>query len=164
VPGTERKRIMLVEDDPDTAMALSMLFRLEGFDTQMAPDGRRGYQALLKDPPDLVVTDLSMPIMTGFDLIVALKGNAALRDIPVIAVSAMDTSKLQSAVKLGAVAVYQKPLDFDRFLDTIIRMLTPSERKQSRDRNLPRSGGHLGIRRLDSCPEVGAGTVPKIFC
>ncbi|HEY6328982.1 MAG TPA: response regulator [Blastocatellia bacterium] len=148
MPAVPKKRIMLVEDDADTATALSMLFRLEGFDAQVAKNGRQGYQSSLENPPDLVVTDLSMPVMTGFDLIIAFKENAALRDIPIIAVSAMDTSKLQSAVKLGAQAVYQKPLDFERFLDAIIRMLAPSGGKQSPGgRNSARTPGHSSVPR-----------------
>jgi DNA-binding response OmpR family regulator len=121
--GKARGHILVVEDDADSSSALCMLFRLEGFEVRVAVDGRDAYRLSLADKPDLVVTDLGMPGMGGIDLIRAFKVNAALSEVPIIAVSADEKRQLRSATEWGAVAVYQKPLDFERLLSTVIFML-----------------------------------------
>jgi len=122
--GKLRGRILVVEDDPDTSLALSLLLRLEGFEVTVADNGRQAYRSSLANPPDLVVTDLSMPVMSGFELIEAFRHAPLLQDVPIVAVSAFERVQLQTASRLGAVAVYQKPLDFERFLTAIGALLS----------------------------------------
>jgi DNA-binding response OmpR family regulator len=121
--GKASGHILVVEDDADSSSALCMLFRLEGFEVRVAFDGRHAYRSSLADKPDLVVTDLGMPEMGGIDLIRAFKENSGLCEVPIIVVSADEKRCLKSATELGAVAVYQKPLDFEQLLSTVTFML-----------------------------------------
>ena len=120
----DRIRILLVEDDGDTSLALSMLLGVEGFEVIRAPNVAEAYDDSLAVAPDLVITDIEMPLLSGLDLIRLFKRHPALEDVPIIAVSAMARNRLQRARVLGAVAVYQKPLDYERLISKI-RTLIP---------------------------------------
>jgi CheY-like chemotaxis protein len=111
-----KKKILLVEDDPDTSFALAMLLKLEGFDVTVASNGRQACEISPSNPPDLVVTDICMPVMSGFELISQFKDDPALADIPIMAVSAVGKNQLQRARQLGAMATYQKPIEYEQFL------------------------------------------------
>jgi DNA-binding response OmpR family regulator len=122
----DRTRILLVEDDGDTSFALSKLLDVEGFDVIRAADVAEAYYDALAVAPDLVVTDIDMPILSGLDLIRLFKQREVLADIPIIAVSAMERNRLQRAKSLGAAAAYQKPLDYERLISKI-RALTTTQ-------------------------------------
>jgi len=121
----DRSRILLVEDDGDISFALSKLLDAEGFDVIRAADVAEAYYDALTFAPNLVVTDIDMPILSGLDLIRLFKQREALSDIPIIAVSAMDTNRLRRARSLGAAAAYQKPLDYERLITKIRALISP---------------------------------------
>ena len=147
------KRILVVDDDPDTAVALRALFELEGYDVRVARNGRNAVQASLDDRPDVVVTDLAMPVMSGIDLIKAFKVNQGLAGVPIIAVSAEDESELDNAARLGAVAVYQKPLDFDRCLSTVASVVDRRKSRPSKRSTNPRISGRTEPNQRRSTEE-----------
>jgi CheY-like chemotaxis protein len=122
----DRVKILLVEDDGDTAFALSMLLGVEGFEVVRAGNVTEAYDDALAVAPDLVITDIEMPMLTGLDLIRLFKQNPRLVDIPIIAMSALARSRLQLARASGAVAVYQKPLDYERLIAAIKSLLPRS--------------------------------------
>jgi two-component system chemotaxis response regulator CheY len=117
-----RIRILLVEDDGDTSFALSILLGVEGFDVVCADGVSEAYDEALASPPDLVVTDIEMPMLSGLDLIKLFKQHPALEDIPIIAVSAMERNQLREATVLGAATAYQKPLEYERLISTIVTL------------------------------------------
>jgi two-component system chemotaxis response regulator CheY len=122
----DRIKILLVEDDGDTAFALSMLLGVEGFEVIRAGNVTEAYDDALAAAPNLVITDIEMPMLTGLDLIRLFKQNARLADIPIIAMSALARNRLQLARAYGAVAVYQKPLDYERLIAAIKSLLPRS--------------------------------------
>jgi DNA-binding response OmpR family regulator len=122
----DRIKILLVEDDGDTSFALSMLLGVEGFEVIRAGNVREAYDDALTVAPNLVITDIEMPILSGLDLIRLFKQNSLLADIPIIAVSALARNSLQLASANGAAAVYQKPLDYERLISTINSLLPRS--------------------------------------
>ena len=63
------KRILLVEDNCDTQAAMELLLGLDGFEVRTANDGMMGYHAYMDCCPDVVITDLNMPSVDGFELI-----------------------------------------------------------------------------------------------
>jgi DNA-binding response OmpR family regulator len=78
------KRILLVEDSPTQAQRAQLILQREGYDVALAPDGCEGLDRALKEPPDLVVTDIVMPRMDGYQLCREMKDRAETKDIPVV--------------------------------------------------------------------------------
>ncbi|RIL07423.1 MAG: hypothetical protein DCC71_03085 [Proteobacteria bacterium] len=80
--------ILVVEDESDFAESLELLLTRHGYRVIVAYDGRAGFEKAVAESPDLVLTDLMMPIMDGQELIERLRAHPATRRIPVIAMSA----------------------------------------------------------------------------
>ena len=127
-----KNRILLVEDDEDTRYALAMLFEMEGFEVITASDGEEAYYYAVNERPDLIVTDINMPKIDGLSLIKMIREDGRINSIPVVAVSAIDKQHLNEAKELGAVAVAQKPIEFDQFLSLIAKMAS-ARSKRSRN-------------------------------
>jgi len=99
-PGPRRKRILVIDDSLTVRELEKKLLLADGFDVAVAADGWAGWQALRREPFDLVITDVDMPRLDGLQLVRMLKQDSALRRMPVIMVSYMD-----------------RPQDRDRALD-----------------------------------------------
>lgn len=108
--------ILLVEDEADIAAILVALLEEEGFEVAWASDGHIGLELAGQRRPNLVVTDLMMPVMSGLELVTSLADDPQLRSIPVITVSAAAPPE-----ELGdlAAAFLRKPFDFDALLSLI---------------------------------------------
>jgi CheY-like chemotaxis protein len=119
-----KNRILLVEDDEDTRYALAMLFKLEGFEVITAADGEEAYIHAVGERPDLIVTDINMPKVDGLSLIKMIREDDRTENIPIVAVSAIDKQSLNQAKELGAIAVAQKPIEYDQFLSLIAKIAT----------------------------------------
>jgi CheY-like chemotaxis protein len=132
-------KILLVEDDADTRFALAMLFELEGFEVSCAGDGQEAYLKARSTQPDLIVTDINMPKVSGLDLIRLIREDGKLGGIPIIAMSAVEKQYLNRAKELGASAVCQKPIEFDQFLSLIVKIIST--------RHMRRNGHALAERR-----------------
>ena len=91
-------RVLLVEDDPVILRLLEVNFELEGYEVLLAHDGAEGIELARTERPDLVISDIMMPNVSGIELVEALKGDGDTSGIPIILLSA----KAQSAdVKAG---------------------------------------------------------------
>src|SRR5689334_6671750 len=127
-----KSKILLVEDDSDTQTALAMLFELEGFEVITAADGEEAYLCALRECPDLIVTDINMPKVNGLDLIRMVRSDKRIENIPIVAMSAVERQYLSRAMELGAIAVAQKPIEFDQFVSLIARVASA---RRFRNRN-----------------------------
>lgn len=117
-------KILLVEDDSDTQTALAMLFEMEGFEVITASDGEEAYLRAVSERPDLIVTDINMPNVNGLDLIRLVRADGRIQNIPIVAMSAVEKQYLNRAMELGAMAVAQKPIEFDQFVSLIARLVS----------------------------------------
>ncbi len=81
---TEQKRILLVEDDDFLVQMYATKLELENYQVIMATDGAKGLKLALKERPDLVLLDLNLPIMDGFQVLAELKKNPETKNIPVL--------------------------------------------------------------------------------
>jgi DNA-binding response OmpR family regulator len=120
--ATERKRILCIEDDRDTAELLLEDLGERGFDVALAHDGGAGLAAILSGHPDLVLCDVSMPLMSGFDVLDQLVAiSPRFRDMPFIFLTALtDRENELKGRTQGADDYVHKPIDFD-VLATIIQ-------------------------------------------
>src|SRR5689334_19516253 len=115
------RSVLLVEDDGDLRQALAELLESEGYACRHAKDGIEALAAVNLEPPDLVIADLLMPLMSGIDLLARLREHPSYRDIPVIAMTAANDRML--SVKLD-VPVLQKPIDLS-FLSKMLARYCP---------------------------------------
>ena len=105
-------RILVVDDDPATRLLYSLNLELEGLFVLEAADGKSGLARAREELPDLVLTDLMMPGLDGFELAEALQAHARTRRIPFIFLSGEVTAGLEArAHELGALAFLKKPVD-----------------------------------------------------
>ncbi|HEY5983220.1 MAG TPA: response regulator [Anaerolineales bacterium] len=82
------KRILCIEDDPEMIDLIRLILERRGFRVQGAEGGRAGLEAVIASPPDLVLLDLMMPDMDGWDVYQQMKANESTRRVPVIIVTA----------------------------------------------------------------------------
>ena len=116
-----RKKILCIEDDRDTADLIAEELFDRGYDVNVAYDGREGFSAILKTEPDLVLSDISMPVASGFEILERLTAVAPrFRNMPFVFLTALTERQFElKARQLGADDFITKPIDFD-LLDTII--------------------------------------------
>jgi DNA-binding response OmpR family regulator len=116
-----RKKILCIEDDRETAALIAEELVERGYEVHIAHDGREGFAAVLKTTPDLVLSDISMPVMSGFELLERLTALAPrFGNMPFVFLTALtDRDNELKGRQLGADDYVTKPIDFD-VLDTII--------------------------------------------
>ena len=93
---TDKKRIVCIEDEPETTNLVKLILAREGYEVLGANGGEAGLELVRKELPDLILLDLMMPDMDGWQVYQHLKEEEATRDIPVIVV----TAKVQSIDKV----------------------------------------------------------------
>jgi CheY-like chemotaxis protein len=123
--NTAVPKVLYVEDNDDNVYMLKMrLELLDGFEVLVAEDGEKGCSAALAERPDIILMDLELPGMDGWEAARRLKGDPQTRDIPIIALSAhVLADARERALAAGCDEFDGKPVDFDRLLATIRRLL-----------------------------------------
>jgi two-component system, OmpR family, alkaline phosphatase synthesis response regulator PhoP len=86
---SEKKRILIVDDDPDFSMIVQTYLEKEGFTTELAYNGVEGFEKIKSNPPDAIVLDVMMPEMDGYELCAALKKDSAYANIPIVLLTAV---------------------------------------------------------------------------
>ena len=122
-------RILIIEDHPANMELMAYLFNAFGHVPLSAFDGEAGIEAAQREMPDLIVCDINLPKMDGYDVVRNLKENPALCQIPVIAVTALamvgDREKLLDAGFDGYVG---KPIEPEIFVTQIDKFISPALR------------------------------------
>ena len=105
-----RPRVLVVEDEPALQKVLAMRLNIDGFDVAAASDGQEAMELIRADPPDLVLTDLMMPVMDGAELTSAIKADPVLKGIPVMVLTALKEQRERDhLMALGADGFAAKP-------------------------------------------------------
>jgi CheY-like chemotaxis protein len=113
-------RILLVEDDEMNRDMLSRRLRKRGYEVTIATDGQQGVDLARSERPDMVLMDMSLPVMDGWTATRALKGDEATRGIPVIALTAHAMQGDQDkAMAAGCDDFDTKPVELTRLLEKI---------------------------------------------
>jgi CheY-like chemotaxis protein len=126
---TERKpRILIAEDFDDNRIALKLMLKLAGFEPLEAEDGQRAVDMVRQERPDLVLMDLSLPILDGLDATRAIRADAASRALPIIIVSAYDSDDARAQARQAGGSDYiSKPIEFEALKTMIMRHLAAAE-------------------------------------
>jgi len=112
--AAERRNIMVVDDTPANLNFMHKMLQSKDYHVLTFPDGEKALNAAAKNPPDLVFLDIKMPGMDGFEVCNRLKADAALKDIPVIFISALaETKHKVKAFAAGGVDYVTKPFQFE---------------------------------------------------
>jgi two-component system cell cycle response regulator DivK len=117
-------RILLVEDNEFNRDMLSRRLQRRSFEVLLAEDGVQGLEAAQRDRPDLILMDMDLPVLDGWEATRRLKADPATRSIPVIALTAHALqSDCDRAYQSGCNDFATKPIDFANLLDKITRAL-----------------------------------------
>ena len=134
------QRILCIEDDPDMIDLIRLILERRGFIVEGAESGKAGLQAMQAAPPDLVLLDLMMPDMDGWDVYQKMKADAITRNIPIIVVTA-------SAQGIDR----EFGLHIAKVDDYIVKPFSPQDLLTSVDRVL---GNTIGRTRSDRWTDV----------
>jgi len=111
------RRVLVVEDEPAIRSFVAMILEDEGFAVETAVDGREALAKAQRQRPDVIVLDLMMPVMNGWELIAVWQADSATQGIPIIVMSAAFVAPTAHA--LGIDAALPKPFDIERLLMTV---------------------------------------------
>jgi two-component system response regulator HydG len=118
--GRTNIRVLVVDDDAAARTAVGSLLETQGYQVDSAGEGQAALERLVELPPDVIVTDLDMPVMNGMQLIGELRSRGL--DVPVIVVtSATEVRSAVEAMRAGANDYINKPVDFDALLLAVER-------------------------------------------
>jgi CheY-like chemotaxis protein len=118
-------RILIVEDHPTMREAMRLVLEREGFDIDEASDGDQALAAVRKNPPDLVLLDMSIPGTAGPDVLAALKSDPATSEVRVIVVTATGEEGRAAAIAGGADHYFTKPFSPIALLQAVEEVLGP---------------------------------------
>lgn len=118
------KNILVVEDTPHLLESIVQCLNMEGYSTAQALHGEEALQNLVHIIPDLIITDLLMPVMDGFTLIRKVKANLKWKDIPIIVFSAKTTQEdVHGVMSLGINKMLEKPCSLEIILSSITELI-----------------------------------------
>jgi two-component system cell cycle response regulator DivK len=117
-------RILLVEDQEMNRDMLSRRLKKRGYEVSIAVDGAEGLEKARSESPELILMDMSLPVIDGWEATRQLKSDEATRSIPVVALTAhaMSTDR-ERAMEAGCDAYETKPVELPRLLETIEKLL-----------------------------------------
>lgn len=117
-------RILVVEDNPINLELMTYLLRAWGHETLSAVDGLAGLEVARRERPELIVCDIQMPVMDGYELARRLKADAELRTVPLLAVTALAmVGDRDRALEAGFDGHVAKPIEPASFMETLARFL-----------------------------------------
>ena len=114
------KKILVVEDTEDNRQILRDLLGMAGYDMVEAHDGAEGVAKATEHKPDLILMDIQMPVMDGYEATRALKADPALQSVPVVALTAYAMPhEREQALAAGCAGHIEKPIDTSTFIATL---------------------------------------------
>ena len=118
------KRILYIEDNPDNRMLIRRVLQAEGYTILEATDGQTGLQVAFEQRPDLILIDINLPEIDGYEVTARLKQLPGLNKVPVIAITAnVMKGDREKTLAAGCDGYIQKPVDIDLLPSQIERFL-----------------------------------------
>jgi CheY-like chemotaxis protein len=120
----QHKTVLIVEDSPVQTLVLEHLLGQEGLEVLCAPDGRSGVEMARQHAPDVIILDIEMPEMNGFEVCRCLRENAQMADIPIVMLTAhSEVSMVMRGIDLGAIDFIPKDAFSEAVLLETLRQL-----------------------------------------
>ena len=121
-----KPRVLIIEDNDQNLYLATFLLEQKGLAVLAARNGLTGIEAARAEKPDVILMDIQMPELDGYEAVRRLKADPELRHIPVVAVSSFAmTGDRQKALALGCADYIEKPIDPDTFGDQVMKFLKP---------------------------------------
>ena len=121
----EMPRVLLVEDNEMNRDMLSRRLIRRGFEVSLATDGQQGVEMAARETPDIILMDMSLPVLDGWAATRQIKSDQATRNIPLIALTAHAMAgDRDRAMQAGCDDYDTKPIEFGRLMEKIDRLLT----------------------------------------
>jgi two-component system cell cycle response regulator DivK len=122
--GEAMPKVLLIEDNEMNRDMLSRRLARRGFQVVCAVDGQQGVGLTRSEKPDIILMDMSLPVMDGWEATRRIKSEDATRDVPVIGLTSHAMSgDREKAIEAGCDDYDTKPVDFDRLLEKIEHLL-----------------------------------------
>lgn len=125
---TEKKKILIVDDEPDVLTYLTALFQDNGYDTLTAGDGVTGFDLAKSELPDLITLDITMPDQSGVRTYRYYKGNDKLKNTPVVIITAIGDTMRSFLKKLAGFpepeGFMTKPIEEDALLNMVSNLIS----------------------------------------
>lgn len=121
------KRVLLVEDNDDNRLIYATILLHRGYSVVEAPNGLDGVEKAAQHHPDLIIMDLSLPVMDGLEATRRIRANPDTSDIPVLAVTAhARPSDRETAIRAGCDDYLAKPVEPRRLVEEVERFIGPA--------------------------------------
>ena len=115
----EKKRVLVIDDDLPLRGMLAAALRQHGFQVLLAGDGAEGQRAMAIHHPDIVLLDLAMPDVNGWDFLQRLQETGHLGKVPIVVVSAHVRVEPQALLQMGVAAILPKPFNLTELIQVI---------------------------------------------
>ena len=123
------KRVLIVDDEPHVRRVLQLTLERAGYAVKTAYDGQAGLEHVLADPPDVLITDINMPRMTGRDLVQALHAAMPLREFPILVMTSLTAREERVWVSaIPGIDFLEKPLSPRELVARLARHFDSRER------------------------------------
>jgi len=120
-------KILVVDDSADTREMMAKLLELEAFAVVTAEDGLMGLKVASDELPDLIMTDINMPTMSGIEMIRELRIQPKFQRVPIMAITAYGNGVAKDALEAGADRAATKPIQFNALIVEIRKLLTDAK-------------------------------------
>ncbi len=124
----EKKKILIIDDEQDVLAYFEAVFQDSGYDTVVARDGLEGFELAKSEKPDLITLDITMPEQSGIKTYYQFKKHSALKEIPVIIITAADESYKNFLNELNGFSTpevfFSKPIDPEGLLKVVADILS----------------------------------------
>jgi DNA-binding response OmpR family regulator len=129
------EKILIVDDDATMVNLLSTILEIDGFETQRALSGREAFEVLAEVVPDMVLLDIMMPEMDGFEVLARLRDDPATKRLPIIMLTARtDDKDIFEGWRRGADEYVTKPFDPHELVEIIKKVLARSMEERLEER------------------------------
>jgi DNA-binding response OmpR family regulator len=119
-----KKRVLIVDDEPSIVISLEYLLQREGYETAVAPDGEEALAALAEQAPDLVVLDVMLPKMNGFEVCERIRADPRWRGTKILMLTARGRdTEVTRGLRLGADAYVTKPFSTKDLMAEVNQLL-----------------------------------------
>ncbi|WNZ22039.1 response regulator [Leptolyngbya sp. NK1-12] len=122
-PVSEASRILVIDDIEDNAFLLQTLLESEGYRVEVASSGPVGLNLIETTPPDLVLLDVMMPEMNGFEVVQRIRQNSTLPSIPILLISGHAEAASAQIAGIRVDGFVSKPIDFEELLSRVRAIL-----------------------------------------
>jgi PleD family two-component response regulator len=124
---SENNKILIIDDSNTNVVLLEAILGTRGFITQTALSVKEAMPLISKSKPAMILLDLLMPEISGYDFLKDMKSKEAFKDIPIVVVSALtDDSNIDQTKELGAIDFIKKPVDIQTLISTVENIIKSS--------------------------------------